>query len=235
MASWKHDSALIEQVRHLLGGTCPDSLDETILKLRDKRNSIPSYKPEEKRDNRFSFIDEVLVKLFVMQRTDTSSQMEPCAVAPSQFDVLISDIHDSDFDRMASDVGCARLTPASGTVSMPVEGIVYGPSRRIFLPLTISRKTDSQPLHVIFLVDTGAPCTYLRQDTFEALGFKESIPSSTNIYIHGFKLPVALSHAHFETVDLLGQDFLALTRSSLYIDYAALTCIFGATMVRGDG
>lgn len=215
-------------MQRLLGGDCPDGLDETISTLRTKRFETPSYAPGDGGGNQHSVIDEVLLKLMFLQRDQNVSEMEPCAVMPSQFDVLISDIKDADFPRIAADLGCARLTAAKDGDKLPVEGIVYGPNRRVFLPLTIRRKIDSPPLNVLFLVDTGAPCTYLRQDTFEALGFKDYIPSSANVFIHGRKLPVALSHAHFDTVDLLGQDFLALMGLSLYIDYAELTCILGA-------
>ena len=45
---------------------------------------------------------------------------------------------------------------------------------------------------------TGAPTTFLRRDTFEALGFKEFIPGQANVDIAGTTCRVELSHSHFE-------------------------------------
>ena len=71
-----------------------------------------------------------------------------------------------------------------------------------------------------FLYDIGSPNTYLRQETFIALGVQENTPlTGTNVSIHGTALPVYVSSNNFANVDLLGQDYLVAIRGLVTIDY----------------
>ena len=52
---------------------------------------------------------------------------------------------------------------------------MYGSGLRIFVPLVV--KTKESAVNVSFLMDTGSPSIYLREETLEALGYKENIPA----------------------------------------------------------
>jgi hypothetical protein len=145
----------------------------------------------------------------------------PSFIPPSEFDVVLNDIVDEDFKAIGDELGAHRLTPAAADGVLPASGILYGTNKRVFLPLTVRKKDTC--VNVLFLLDTGSATTFLRTDTFRALGFAESIPKETNVHVHGVALPVSLSHGHFDTVDLLGQDFLSATRGKLVVDYGSLT------------
>ena len=138
-------------------------------------------------------------------------------VPPNLYDVLILDITASDLTRIGEELGSIPLSEASALPSFPVRGILFGQSQRMFVPLIVSKRSKS--MHVNFLFDTGSPNTYLRQETLAALGFNQSIPSETNVIIHGTAMTVYLSSNHFENVDLLGQDYMTAIRGLVTIDY----------------
>jgi hypothetical protein len=142
--------------------------------------------------------------------------------SPSEFDVLISDIKDADFQSVAQELQCpARLTPVQLDATFPVQGLLYGPSHRIIVPIVVQKRLDR--VLVLFVLDTGSPNTYLRADTLSALGHQESIPESTQVSIHGMAMTVFPSHAHFSNVDLLGADFLRAIYADLRVNYLQLT------------
>lgn len=61
-----------------------------------------------------------------------------------------------------------RLTPAAGVPGRRVHGLLYGLSFRVFVPLVVEWRGRGA-VNVLFLVDTGAPTTHLRADTWTAL------------------------------------------------------------------
>lgn len=142
---------------------------------------------------------------------------------PQSFDVLITDISEADFQLIGQEMGIVRLSKTAPfhPTSYPIYGIMYGPTLRVFIPLVVTKKTIS--VHVCFLFDTGSPNTYLREDTFQALGYMESTPSSTMVSINGVGLTVYLSRGHFENVDLIGQDCMAFLGGKVSLDYIAKT------------
>lgn len=132
--------------------------------------------------------------------------MEPRMLTnPLEFDVLITDISEADFSRIGEELGVSRLSTADVIGSFPVTGIVYGSSHRVFVPLVVKKR--QKLVNLMFLVDTGSPNTYLREDSLIALGHTEAIPSDTLVEINGIGLTVFPSRGHFANVDLLGQDF----------------------------
>ena len=86
------------------------------------------------------------------------------------------------------------------------------------------RVKERDPIHVLFLVNTTAPITFLRKDTMEALGFTDFVPESANVCVHGQELAVGLSHGNFAQVDLLGHDFFARLGGVMVIDYREDSC-----------
>ena len=69
------------------------------------------------------------------------SAMEPRSVVTRDtYDVLVTDIHDEDFDDIARDLGVGpRLSAAPTDGVFPVAGIVWGVNNRVFLPLVVSK------------------------------------------------------------------------------------------------
>ena len=101
---------------------------------------------------------------------------------------------------------------------------MYGQNVRIFVPLVVKVRQTS--INANFLFDTGSPVSYLRAETFENLGFRESVPSEVVANIHGFSAPVHLSHGHFENVNVLGQDYLRRVGIIATLDYDELIVTF---------
>lgn len=230
------EADLSDQLQAVLGGFPPASVSEAILRLKDKRSTIALYKAGEPRDGRFEAVDDLLVPLLELERSlpvSWSSAMEPISLPAQAFDVLITDIKASDLSVIGSELGVRRLAsvPADGT--FPVSGIIYGPNHRVFVPLTV-RYAHGSAVNVLFLLDTGAPSSFLRMDTLTALGFVDFIPSTANVFVQGVKVSVGVSHGHFHNVDLLGQDFLFRVGAKLTVDYADLSCIIESS-VRGLG
>ncbi len=122
-------------------------------------------------------------------------------------------------------IQCEHLAhvDALETASFPVRGVLYGSNRRVFVPLTV-RHARGVALRVFFLLDTGAPSTFLRPETLTALGLTDASPAAPNVSIHDITVSVGVSHGHFASVDLLGQDFLFHAGALVTIDYAALEC-----------
>ena len=149
--------------------------------------------------------------------------MEPHQfISPHDFDVLITDINDSDFVAIGEEFGVDRLSPADlNTLRnfFPVQGIIYGACNRLFVNLVVTKRSVSR--NVLFLVDPGSPNTHLREDTFEALGCTESTPSDMLVKINNVGLTVYLSRAHYANVDLLGQDFFVSVGAQMTINYRA--------------
>lgn len=138
-----------------------------------------------------------------------------------EYDVLITDIADEDFTRIARELGISRLTPGQIPFPLEIDGMLYGYNSRVFVPLVVEKRGVS--LNVLFLVDTGSPGTFLRQDTLHSLGYTECVPDQLDVSIQGDLCTVRVSCRHYENVDLLGQDFLRSAKALLTIDYAKMT------------
>ncbi len=146
--------------------------------------------------------------------------LESADEVPNAFDVWISDINAEDHIIIGEEIGYVALAETTRGPTFPVRGLLYGDSSRVFVPLTVSWR--SKTINVNFLLDTGCPSTYLRQETFDALGFPH-IPSKIMVEIHGVKFHVHLSTHHFHNVDILGQNFLSVIAAVLEINYPART------------
>ena len=121
-------------------------------------------------------------------------------------------------------LGAVNLSPACDPPVFPIDGTMYGQNVHIFVPLVVKFRQTS--INVNFLFDTGSPVSYLRAETFENLGFGESIPSEVVANIHGFSIPEHLYHGHFESVNILGQDYLRRVGITATLDYDELKVTF---------
>ncbi len=163
--------------------------------------------------------------------------MESTALPPASFDVNVTDISEAVLADLRHHFGFTRLSPLASPsdARFPARGVVYGVNRRVFVPLAV-RHASGEPLRVFFLVDTGAPSTFLREDTLRALGLStHGLSIAPNVFINDIKISVGLSHGHFASVDLLGADFLFRAQTTVTIDYAALECLINETAATAGG
>ena len=103
----------------------------------------------------------------------------------------------------------------------PITGTFYGDNLRLFVALTVRKKTSriDNCVWVLFLLDTGSPYTFLMPETFEKLGFGGAIPNITQVTINGVSLSVSPSHGHFHNINLLGQNFMKAAQLDVHVDY----------------
>jgi hypothetical protein len=142
-------------------------------------------------------------------------------IPPNAYDVVVTDITPEDLSRIGAILGCTPLAVTSATPSFPVQGILFGMSFRIFVPLIV--KVRSRAIHVNFFVGSASPYTYLRPETLVALGYAKNVPEGAIVEVHGTAMTVYPSARHFENVDLLGQNYFSRIRAILTIDYPMLS------------
>eukprot|EP01022_Parablepharisma_sp_SALTPOND_P036083 TRINITY_DN9759_c0_g5_i1.p5 TRINITY_DN9759_c0_g5~~TRINITY_DN9759_c0_g5_i1.p5 ORF type:complete len:148 (-),score=0.87 TRINITY_DN9759_c0_g5_i1:190-633(-) len=75
------------------------------------------------------------------------------------------------------------------------------------LPTKVIGDPTAKQFWVPYLVDTGAPTTYLMKDYFKLLGVAGK--TMIGVYIAGIKLDAELSSGKIENVNILGADFMA--------------------------
>jgi hypothetical protein len=139
-------------------------------------------------------------------------------IAPSTYDVQIPDITPSQLNIIGEELDSIALSETLATPAFPVQGTIFGQSKRMFIPLIVSNGKIS--IKVNFLFDSVSPHTYLRRETLAALGLQGSSPSGTDVIIHGTTITVYESSNNFQNVDSLGQEYLTEIRGVLTIDYA---------------
>lgn len=207
-------------------GSRPRSLSDAVTQLTKKMSELPDYKVDEPRDGRFTPYTDLLIPLKTALRR--RSPMESSAIQHDEFDVLIMDITEEDYGTVASELGIVSRGPtAPGKLAQhTIHGILYGLNKRWFVPLAVEPANHSKPaIDVVFLVDTGAPLTYLRYDTLCALGKDVPNPDTqVDVLIHNFAVTVKTSHSNFANVNLLGQDFFTACKAELLLDYLRGSC-----------
>lgn len=141
------------------------------------------------------------------------SQVESESAASStvaDYDVYVTDISDQNLVDIGTHLGYPRLSISSqAAIPYPVNGVMFGHGMRWFIPLVVSLR--NKHTNVAFMVDPGSPTTFLRRDTVTTLFENyENVPENPLVRINGSEKPftVGISRAHFESVDLLGQDFM---------------------------
>jgi hypothetical protein len=146
---------------------------------------------------------------------------------PRKMDIMLQDVSAEDLRAgIAQELGVGYLQSAEPVVLSKgsvrhVSGILYGTNDRVMVALPVQK--TAKCIHVIFVVDTGSPFTFLCRDALTALGFEEFTPESTKVTLGGIPgIHVELSppHLHFADVNVLGASFLRRTRAGLRIAYA---------------
>lgn len=159
----------------------------------------------------------------------------PYPSSSEEFDVLISDVMPEDLPgRVSRALGTTYLAPL-GTKSNPVKGIILntlGTTLRILVTLPVAARGQSLATH--FLVDTGAPCSYVAESVLNALQLPEISFRSEVVKINGVKAALSVSDTttvpykvdnrveerpcHFVGLNILGMDYLDRAGIKLEID-----------------
>ncbi|KAG0361830.1 hypothetical protein BC939DRAFT_21136 [Gamsiella multidivaricata] len=149
-------------------------------------------------------------------------------------DILPNDLHDS-FSKI---LGAQYLHETNHPHhQQQVRGIVWGASLRPIISLHVqitefilTLTGTPRPIHVHFLYLEASPQTYLSDEALRALGIEDMVVvgeaqerSSTGsmrlpLKVNGYTLLVARSpsDAHFAHLNILGQDFIQLTRAKVF-------------------
>eukprot|EP01088_Endostelium_zonatum_P011547 TRINITY_DN25692_c0_g1_i1.p1 TRINITY_DN25692_c0_g1~~TRINITY_DN25692_c0_g1_i1.p1 ORF type:complete len:244 (-),score=13.90 TRINITY_DN25692_c0_g1_i1:38-769(-) len=153
----------------------------------------------------------------------------PGPTLPSKSDVLLTDVTSHLHSRIAPQIYSGDdkyLSDASQNDSNQdkVPGILYGPFARPMVPLILARGDIKK--HMIFLVDTGAPLTYLSAEAWRSFGldpFKKSL-AEFQINEKTVDLRVADDCSHYSDINLLGADVMRRLHCQLIVTYPSLKC-----------
>ena len=188
-------------------------------------------------ENRLSICELVLSPQLLslsVSPTTPKNMATPFLLLPSEFDVNMTDITEDTLNIVADDMGMdprwrKKRIHMFDRVNFPVEGIIYGPNQRVFIPLvveTVKQRKKQENRHAIFIMVTASPYTFLTSDVLSELGLFDpdyDIPRGIEVDIQGRTLAVHLSHGQFSHVNILGMDYLAAIALQLNIHYPAKT------------
>jgi hypothetical protein len=159
-------------------------------------------------------------------RLDASSTLVVDTVKflkPSDFDVMLSDINETDLYLIGEMEGAQYLNVSTLQPVFPVEGMVMGMNKRYMVNLLARRKNTQHFRNVIFMVDTGSPYTFISKTTMEAVvGLDSNIPSIIKLEIQGENSMICYlspPDKHFADVNLLGMDFMEMRGAHLITDW----------------
>lgn len=169
---------------------------------------------------------------FAVTRFDPASSLLIDTVKflkPSDFDVLLNDINETDLYLIAEMEGTPYLNVSTSQPVFPVEGMVMGMNRRYMVNLLVRRKNTAQFRNVVFMVDTGSPYTFISKTAMEAIvGSSANIPSIIKLEIQGYQSMICYlspPDKHFADVNLLGMDFLELKGAHIVTDWPQKTFV----------
>jgi hypothetical protein len=134
--------------------------------------------------------------------------------------VLISDIPLKDvYGDIAKQLNIKHLSECEKELDN-VNGIVFGVYNRLFGVMTIKMRGKAK--NAIFLVDTGAPRTYISDDLLQS--YKMSITDETElllIELNKRQIMVGMSpfRSNHRDLNILGTDYLRLYRAQLYANF----------------
>ena len=146
---------------------------------------------------------------------------------PSEFDILLNDINETDLYLIGEMEGTPYLNLSTLLPIFPVEGMVMGMNRRYMVNLLARRKNTQHFKNIVFMVDTGSPYTFISKVAMEAMvGTSVNLPSIIKLDIHGeVSMICYLSppDKHFADVNLLGMDFLEMKGAQIVTDWLQKT------------
>lgn len=123
-------------------------------------------------------------------------------------------------------LGGDALQPTINQPAFPVNGmILHSVCQRAVVCLIVEKGENK--IWVPFVVNNGSPYTYLRVDSFVALGFKSFIPDESTITIHGVaSMSVLVSPTSGKlSVNSIGQEFFRFSSLIFLEDVAKGTVV----------
>lgn len=142
-------------------------------------------------------------------------------VDPNQFDLLLTDIKESDLFGSIStalNVNYLELQPQLNAPSK-VYGTLFGIYMRPVINLVISTTRFKKAVNIIFIIDTGSPCLYICERAMTALGYTDLQPPEFKVVIGTTGFTAHRSHNHFADVNLIGAAVYKAFKAKLEIDY----------------
>ena len=144
---------------------------------------------------------------------------------PTDFDILLTDVHARDLhENISSQLGSNYLADYTENTENKqtdyIEGIIWGPHQRIFVPMIIKIKNKKKYVHM--LIDTGSPATYLCEEvfgSFDIMIYNPSNPMTVNINDKPIAVLQSPVRSHFSEINILGSDYLKISNAIVNINY----------------
>lgn len=152
-----------------LGDIHQDAL--VLAEMTRARRVIPDKSSD------LSVVDSAL-PLMKLHRAIFLAQPIEEQLEPSEADLLTFGITAADLRQTAVDLGCIHLGDPNGS-SQPDICVVVGAKKRILVIRNIQFRRVTRS--VTFILDTGAPVSYVCKDTLSAFGFDMASQSSNHI------------------------------------------------------
>mmetsp|Transcript_35837 Transcript_35837/g.86433 ORF Transcript_35837/g.86433 Transcript_35837/m.86433 type:complete len:203 (+) Transcript_35837:77-685(+) len=153
----------------------------------------------------------------------------PDYIAPDQADMMLMDVTSEKLHgEISENLGVTYLSQVASPEHQvaPLFGQLYGLNGRLMVNVETRRmsRRGSQiqypRFNVIFLCDTGAPNTYLCEETLNImLGNPENIPSSMHIHLANFPAVQAYlspKNGHYADVNVIGMDLMSRIQTTIY-------------------
>lgn len=134
-------------------------------------------------------------------------------------DLLTFGITEADLRQTAEELGCQHLGPPTGP--QPDEGRVVSIKQRVIVVRTI--KIRGKALSVAFILDTGAPVSFVCDRTVSAFGI--NMQTQPGNYVHGeveggvgLDLYFLDPNGDKRDLNVLGMDYMLRVDASLKVD-----------------
>lgn len=141
---------------------------------------------------------------------------------PTEFDVLLNDVHSKDLHHdISTRLRKLYLQDIDNDNIDNTEGIIWGPNNRIFVAMVVRMGKKKKYVH--FIVDTGSPRTYISHEVFTSFSRMHPNPNNlVSVHINGKPLSVLQSpkESHFEDINIIGTDYMKTFNCILNIDFA---------------
>ena len=153
----------------------------------------------------------------------------PDYIAPDQQDLMLTDVTSEKLHSVISAVlETEHLSPAMEKQPFPLFGVVTGFNKRLMVNVA-TRRFSHRPngpnypaFHVIFVCDTGSPCTFLCAEAMRVLlgpSGGDVLPQSLVVQLADFPFPVEAylspSTSHFHDANVIGMDVLAQVKTTV--------------------
>ena len=138
------------------------NLETTVAMLQTSRMQIPD------RDEQLSYVDKALLPLLQLHRVAYQKSSVEQQLEPSELDLLSFGITEADLFSTAEALGVQHLGNVPVDEMATGNGLIVGTKRRLLVPRTLT--LNNITCTVMFLLDNGAPVTYVCHRTLAKFG-----------------------------------------------------------------